>query len=45
MALFDALRRRENVSGDSINTNQLQEFWKQITDQEFDSRLRLFFAM
>ncbi|KAH0907757.1 hypothetical protein HID58_039584 [Brassica napus] len=36
---------RENVSGDSINKNQLQEFWKQITDQDFDSRLRLFFAM
>ncbi|CAN7069184.1 hypothetical protein IGI04_041819 [Brassica rapa subsp. trilocularis] len=45
LALFDALRRRENVSGDSINKNQLQEFWKQITDQDFDSRLRLFFAM
>nr|VDD34374.1 unnamed protein product [Brassica oleracea] len=45
LALFDALRRRENVNGDSINKNQLQEFWKQITDQDFDSRLRLFFAM
>ncbi|CAH8312511.1 unnamed protein product [Eruca vesicaria subsp. sativa] len=45
LALFDALRRRENVSGDSINKKLLQEFWKQITDQDFDSRLRIFFAM
>ncbi|KAJ0266187.1 Respiratory burst oxidase protein A [Hirschfeldia incana] len=45
LALFDALRRRENVNLDSINKKQLQEFWKQITDQDFDSRLRLFFAM
>jgi len=45
LALFDALARRENVSGDSINMNELKEFWKQITDQDFDSRLRTFFAM
>uniref|UniRef100_A0A1J3CL19 Respiratory burst oxidase-like protein A n=1 Tax=Noccaea caerulescens TaxID=107243 RepID=A0A1J3CL19_NOCCA len=45
LALFDALGRRENVSGDSISKNQLQEFWKQITDQDFDSRLRTFFDM
>ncbi|VYS66156.1 unnamed protein product [Arabidopsis thaliana] len=45
LALFDALARRENVSGDSININELKEFWKQITDQDFDSRLRTFFAM
>ncbi|KAF8115570.1 hypothetical protein N665_0025s0038 [Sinapis alba] len=45
LALFDALRRRENVSGDSINKKQLENFWKQITDQDFDSRLRIFFAM
>lgn len=45
LALFDALARRENVSGDSINKKQLEEFWKQITDQDFDSRLRTFFAM
>ncbi|XP_010491345.1 PREDICTED: respiratory burst oxidase homolog protein A-like [Camelina sativa] len=45
LALFDALARRENVSGDSINMNELKEFWKQITDQDFDSRLRTFFDM
>ncbi|ESQ40676.1 hypothetical protein EUTSA_v10012617mg [Eutrema salsugineum] len=45
LALFDALRRRENVNGDSISKKQLEEFWKQITDQDFDSRLRTFFAM
>ncbi|KAL1196825.1 Respiratory burst oxidase-like protein A [Cardamine amara subsp. amara] len=45
LALFDSLARKENVSGDSINKEELKEFWKQITDQDFDSRLRTFFAM
>ncbi|CAH2073703.1 unnamed protein product [Thlaspi arvense] len=45
LALFDALRRRERITLDSINKDQLLVFWKDITDQDFDSRLRTFFAM
>lgn len=43
--LFDALARRRNIVGDSINKEQLKEFWDQICDQSFDSRLQTFFDM
>lgn len=43
--LFDALARRRNISGDTINKSQLREFWEQIADQSFDSRLQTFFDM
>ncbi|XP_052181549.1 respiratory burst oxidase homolog protein C-like [Diospyros lotus] len=43
--LFDALARKRNITGDSINKEQLREFWDQISDQSFDSRLRTFFDM
>ncbi|KAL6955336.1 NAD(P)H oxidase (H2O2-forming) [Sarracenia purpurea var. burkii] len=43
--LFDALSRRRNIMGDSINKAQLREFWDQISDQSFDSRLQTFFDM
>ncbi|TKY73730.1 Respiratory burst oxidase-like protein C [Spatholobus suberectus] len=43
--LFDALSRRRNIQGDSINKVQLKDFWDQISDQSFDSRLRTFFDM
>ncbi|XP_073035154.1 respiratory burst oxidase homolog protein C-like isoform X1 [Primulina eburnea] len=43
--LFDALGRRRNISGNSINKGQLREFWDQISDQSFDSRLQTFFDM
>ncbi|XP_022842677.1 respiratory burst oxidase homolog protein C-like isoform X3 [Olea europaea var. sylvestris] len=43
--LFDALGRRRNITGDSINKAQLREFWDQISDQSFDSRLQTFFDM
>ncbi|KAJ1386508.1 Riboflavin synthase-like beta-barrel [Sesbania bispinosa] len=43
--LFDALSRRRNIQGDSINKAQLKDFWDQISDQSFDSRLRTFFDM
>uniref|UniRef100_A0A5B7AYS8 Uncharacterized protein n=1 Tax=Davidia involucrata TaxID=16924 RepID=A0A5B7AYS8_DAVIN len=43
--LFDALVRRRNITGDSINKAQLKEFWDQISDQSFDSRLQTFFDM
>ncbi|KAK7828682.1 respiratory burst oxidase like protein c [Quercus suber] len=41
--LFDALARKHGIKGDSINKSQLKEFWDQISDQSFDSRLRTFF--
>jgi respiratory burst oxidase len=43
--LFDAMSRRRNIHGDSINKAQLKDFWDQISDQSFDSRLRTFFDM
>ena len=43
--LFDALARERGIKGDSINKAQLKEFWDQISDQSFDSRLRTFIDM
>lgn len=43
--LFDALSRRRGIQGDSINKAQLKDFWDQVSDQSFDSRLRTFFDM
>ncbi|KAK1413158.1 hypothetical protein QVD17_34926 [Tagetes erecta] len=43
--LFDSLSRRRNITGDTINKAQLKEFWDQISDQSFDSRLQTFFDM
>ncbi|PIN21179.1 Ca2+/calmodulin-dependent protein phosphatase (calcineurin subunit B), EF-Hand superfamily protein [Handroanthus impetiginosus] len=43
--LFDALARRRNILGYSITKVQLKEFWDQISDQNFDSRLQTFFDM
>ncbi|KAF3437653.1 hypothetical protein FNV43_RR20409 [Rhamnella rubrinervis] len=41
--LFGALARRRNISGDSINKTQLRDFWEQLSDESFDSRLQSFF--
>ncbi|KAG4137091.1 hypothetical protein ERO13_D07G050200v2 [Gossypium hirsutum] len=43
--LFDALARRQNVHGDSIDKVRLKYFWDQISDQSFDARLQTFFDM
>jgi len=43
--LFDALARRRGIVAASITKEELQEFWDQITDQSFDSRLQTFFGM
>lgn len=43
--LFRALAQRRNIHGDSINREQLREFWDQISDESFDSRLQTFFDM
>lgn len=45
LELFDALTRRHHIQGDSITKDQLREFWDQISNQSFDSRLQTFFDM
>ncbi|XP_021285007.1 respiratory burst oxidase homolog protein D-like [Herrania umbratica] len=43
--LFQALARRHNITGESINKAQLKQFWDQMSDESFDSRLQTFFDM
>lgn len=44
--LFEALARRRNLDPEnSISIDKLKEFWEEMTDQNFDSRLRIFFDM
>ncbi|CAL9198523.1 respiratory burst oxidase homolog protein B [Musa acuminata AAA Group] len=43
--LFDALARRRQIKGDTITKAELREFWDQISEQSFDSRLQTFFDM
>lgn len=45
LELFDALSRKRRLKVDNINREELFEFWSQITDQSFDSRLQIFFDM
>jgi hypothetical protein len=44
--VFVALARRRSIKPeDGITKEQLKEFWEELTDQNFDSRLRIFFDM
>ncbi|KDP22507.1 hypothetical protein JCGZ_26338 [Jatropha curcas] len=43
--LFNALARKRNIQADSISKDELKDFWEQISDQSFDSRLQTFFDM
>lgn len=46
LELFDALSRRRRLNNsDQISRDDLFEFWLQISDQSFDSRLQIFFDM
>lgn len=45
LELFDALSRRRRLKMEKISKDELFEFWSQITDQSFDSRLQIFFDM
>lgn len=45
LEMFDALGRRRRLKVDKISRDELFEFWSQITDQSFDSRLQIFFDM
>ncbi|CAL5425795.1 unnamed protein product [Camellia sinensis] len=43
LELFDALSRRRRLNVDKISSDELYEYWSQITYQSFDSRLQIFF--
>ncbi|KAI3802580.1 hypothetical protein L1987_30718 [Smallanthus sonchifolius] len=43
--LFDSLCRQRNITGDKINKAQFKEFWEEIANQNFDSRLQIFLDM
>ncbi|TKY70982.1 Respiratory burst oxidase-like protein F [Spatholobus suberectus] len=45
LELFDALSRRRRLKVEKISREELNEFWSQITDESFDSRLQIFFDM
>ncbi|KAK8958122.1 hypothetical protein KSP40_PGU001069 [Platanthera guangdongensis] len=45
LELFNALSRRRRLKAEKISKEELFEFWTQITDQSFDSRLQIFFDM
>ncbi|XP_062146296.1 respiratory burst oxidase homolog protein F-like [Alnus glutinosa] len=45
LEIFDVLSRRRRLKGDKISRDELYEFWLQITDENFDSRVQIFFQM
>ncbi|KAL9679571.1 hypothetical protein QQ045_017437 [Rhodiola kirilowii] len=45
LELFDALIRRRRLKIEKISRDELYEFWSQIADESFDSRLQIFFDM
>lgn len=45
LELFDALSRRRMLNTDKITIDEFLDFWSQITDDSFDSRLQIFFDM
>ncbi|GAA0146233.1 oxidase [Lithospermum erythrorhizon] len=45
LEVFDALSRRRRLHVEKISRDELYEYWSQINDQSFDSRLQIFFDM
>ncbi|KAJ3669534.1 hypothetical protein LUZ60_011484 [Juncus effusus] len=43
--MFDSLARRRGITKQVLTKEEFREFWEQLSDQEFDSRLRTFFDM
>ncbi|CAA7053814.1 unnamed protein product [Microthlaspi erraticum] len=43
LELFDALSRRRRLKVEKISHDELYEYWSQINDESFDSRLQIFF--
>ncbi|KAJ7549881.1 hypothetical protein O6H91_07G073300 [Diphasiastrum complanatum] len=44
-ALFDALVCKGGTKVESISKEELYEYWQQMTNQNFDSRMQVFFQM
>ncbi|KAI7724868.1 hypothetical protein M8C21_028176 [Ambrosia artemisiifolia] len=45
LEVYDAISRRRRLKVDKISRDELYEYWTQITDESFDSRLQIFFDM
>ncbi|KAL2902666.1 Respiratory burst oxidase-like protein F [Bienertia sinuspersici] len=45
LEIFDALSRKRRLKVEKISKEELHDYWSQITDQSFDSRLEIFFGM
>ncbi|KAL8138781.1 hypothetical protein V2J09_004782 [Rumex salicifolius] len=45
LEMFDALSRRRRLKVDKLSKGELHDYWSQVTDQSFDSRLQIFFDM
>ncbi|CAF1926821.1 unnamed protein product [Brassica napus] len=45
VSVFDALARRRRQKLEKITSDELHDFWLQISDQSFDARLQIFFDM
>ena len=43
--LFDALARRKGLTTNTLSKHELRQFWQEMADQNFDSRLQIFFDM
>ena len=43
--LFDALARRKGLTTNTLSKDELRQFWQEMADQNFDSRLQIFFDM
>ena len=44
--LFDALARRRRIdTAKGINLEELREFWEDMSSQDLDARLQIFFDM
>ena len=44
--VFNALARRKNINPeDGITKEELHSFWQEMTNQDLDSRLQIFFDM
>jgi hypothetical protein len=43
--IFDALARRRGITAQVLTTDQVREFWEQLSDPGFDAKLRTFFDM
>ena len=44
--LFEALARRRNIATENgIDLLQLRKFWEDMTNQDLDARLHIFFDM